>query len=308
MLKYYAAVAASKGFSLNRTTKRAYRRLGNVALERSRLRTGLEPRYVERARRLVDHCDENDVLAPGDRVLELGTGWLHWEATVLALFFDVEATLYDVSDNRLFAVYQAWVGEFGRDAVDAAFGHLDAPRRERAKARAAEAASVGSFEELYGVLGLEYLLEPSGTLAALTRRDLALVVSADVLEHVPAEVLDGGYLERVAEALRPGAWSVHQIDLVDHYHYFDASSSTKNYYRHEDDAWRRWFESDVQYINRIQRPEWLQRFERAGFELVDETSIEGIAFDGEVASPYAGLSVEDRRCDQLLVTHRTRAV
>lgn len=304
MMKYYAAVAASKGFSLNQTTKRAYRKLGNVALERSRLRTGLESRYVDRARRLVDYCDDNAILTEGDHVLELGTGWLHWEASVLALFFDVSATLYDVSDNRLFGVYQAWVGEFGRDAVDGAFAHIDGARRERAKARAAQAAAVGSFEELYQVLGLEYLLEPEGTLDALTRTDVALAVSADVLEHVPVAVLEGGYLDRVNKALKPGGWSVHQIDLIDHYHYFDGSSPAKNYYRYEDDAWRRWFESDVQYINRVQRPDWLRLFEQAGFELVEESSVEGPLIESSLASPFADLSPEDLRCEQLLVSHR----
>ncbi len=36
----------------------------------------------------------------GDRLLEIGTGWLHWEAIASRLFFDIQATLIDAWDKR----------------------------------------------------------------------------------------------------------------------------------------------------------------------------------------------------------------
>ena len=46
------------------------------------------------------------------------------------------------------------------------------------------------------------------------------------------------------------------------------------YYRFSGDVWERWFNSDVQYINRIQRSEWLSKFESAGLDCIYEDLIE----------------------------------
>ena len=113
MIKYVVMSSAAKAFSLNQSTKALYRSLGNQVLARSRSASGIEDRYVERAQRLLAICDQHSVLKPGDRIVELGTGWLHWEATVLRLFNDIEATLYDVSDNRLIGPYREWLAELG---------------------------------------------------------------------------------------------------------------------------------------------------------------------------------------------------
>ncbi len=40
--------------------------------------------------------------------------------------------------------------------------------------------------------------------------------------------------------------------------------------RYAEKVWKRYFENDVQYFNRVQRPEWLEMFQQAGFEMVEE--------------------------------------
>lgn len=305
MLKYVAFSTAAKAFSLNSATKVAYRKLGNVALEKMRISGGLTPQYTDRAVRLVDYCDKFQVLSPGDQVLELGTGWLHWEATILRLFHDVTATLYDVTDNRLLGAYKSWVGQLA-DRIDTLFAHLPAERRAQARALAARAAGVSSFEELYGLLGFRYALDPSGMLDGVPRGDYRLVVSSDVMEHV-AEATLPEYLVEMRRCLAPDGWSIHQIDLVDHFHYFDPSASPKNYYRYSDHAWRRWFESDVQYFNRVQRPTWTALFEGAGFELVEENLLSEQLPPLELDARYRDLSQTDLECMQLITLHRNPA-
>ncbi len=81
MIKYTGVAAASKVFSARAGGRRLYRRLGDVALERMRVAHGLPQGHLDRADRLLTLRDRYDVLAPGDRVLELGTGWVHREAT-----------------------------------------------------------------------------------------------------------------------------------------------------------------------------------------------------------------------------------
>src|SRR5262245_39735084 len=84
-LKYSMVAWAARAFSLSPQTRTLYRRLGNLVLERQRLRDGLPPRYVERAKRLLTTCDKYGILHEHARVFEVGTGWVHWEATILGL-------------------------------------------------------------------------------------------------------------------------------------------------------------------------------------------------------------------------------
>jgi Methyltransferase domain len=302
MIKYVAISTAAKAFSLNDTTRAVYRKLGNVVLEKMRVSGGITQPYVDRAVRLVDYCDRLELLAPGDKVLELGTGWIHWEATVLRLFFDVEVTLYDVWDNRLLGAYTSWLAQL-HDRIDDEFAHLSEARRGQAKKIARQAMDVRTFEELYRMLNFTYVVDASGTLKGVPQNHYALAVSADVLEHVQGEQLPS-YLADMRRCLIPGGASVHQIDLVDHFHYFDTKASPKNYYRYSDKAWRRWFESDVQYFNRIQRPTWIRLFENAGFELDVADNVSAHLAPLKLAPVYRDLRTEDLDCMQLLVVHR----
>jgi ATP-dependent protease HslVU (ClpYQ) peptidase subunit len=302
VLKYAGVAAASKAFSATPAGRRLYRRVGNVALERMRVADGLPQRYLDRADRLLAVCDRYDVLAPGDRVLEMGTGWVHWEATVLALHHDVRVTLYDVCDNRLLGAYRAYLAGYRDHLADPAHT-VDPQRRGRALELLEAALRAEDFAGIYDVLGFDYVMEPAGRLSGLGTGSYALEVSADVLEHVPAAALPD-YLDRARELLRPGGYAVHQIDLVDHYHYFDTAMSPKNYYRFDDQTWRRWFENEVQYFNRIQRPEWRALFAGAGFSTVEDLATTGPVDDTPLARPFAGLEAEDRACMQMLTVHR----
>lgn len=302
MLKYVAVAGVSKAFSMNAVTRRAYRLLGNVALERMRLATGVTQPYLDRARHLVEVCDRYAVLHPGDDVLELGTGWLHWEATVLRLFFDVRVTLFDVWDNRLFRTYRAWVAQYGQHL--AARTDLPCERRARALDLIERILTVNSFDELYDLLEFRYELEPSGVLDKLPLQHYALVVSADVLEHIPRAVLPS-YLAAARQRLVVGGYSIHRIDLVDHYHYFDPTCSPKHFYRYSDRVWRRWFDNEMQYVNRVQAPQWRRLFDEAGFERVEEEHTSEPVGAVPKAEEFAYLSQSDVECLQMLTVHRT---
>ena len=304
MWKYAAVAAASRAFSLTGTTRWAYRRLGNVALARMRVADGLPDRYLDRARRLLATCEEHAILRPGDTVLELGTGWVHWEALVLSLFHDVEITLYDVCDNRLFSAFHCYAEQFDDhlDTLGDELG-LDPARVHRAHERLRAARDATSFSELYDALDMRYVMDPTGSLDGLPHDGYALVVSADVLEHVDAATLPG-YLARSASLLRPGGYSLHQIDLVDHFHYFDPSCSPKHFYRYDDRTWRRRWDSVVQYVNRVQRPEWLDLFEQTGLVLLHEQRVSEPMGAIPREGAFRGLSQEDVDCQQTILLHR----
>jgi SAM-dependent methyltransferase len=304
MLRYAAAAATLKLFSLPGGPT-AYRRLGNYLGARRRSGASLDAGspYMARARRTLRLCQKHDLVDDGANIVEIGTGWVHWEATVLALFYDVTATLVDVWDNRQLRAYKRYFAEFDRQ-IDSL--PVDRGRTKRAHDRVARLLDASSFEEVYELLRFRYVVDRAGTLAGLRPESFDLAVSCAVLEHVRREVLPE-FVANVVRTLRPGGHSLHTIDFGDHLAYLDPRVHQKQYLVYSDAVWRALFENRVQYFNRVQKSEWLAAFENAGLELklLEEasTSLAGL----RIARRFAGYSKSELACTSIRVVHEKPA-
>ncbi len=109
--------------------------------------------YAKRIRRMLRLAKQYGVVQNGDRVLELGTGWCHWEALTLRLFFDIEAVLFDVWDNRQLASLKNYLSQLGELLKSGDRLGLSPAELNRAESLITKILKVGSFEELYGLLG-----------------------------------------------------------------------------------------------------------------------------------------------------------
>ena len=173
---------------------------------------------MERARNIVERVRRFDLIRPGDRLLEIGSGWVAWESTVLRLFFDVQVTLFDVWDDRQFAPFQRYFRDFAA-GVDEQIP-MSIEERTRVHSLLNRIAETTNWSEAYRVLGHEYIVDPDRLLATLPSDTYALVFSASVLEHVQRRVLREE-ISDFARVLRPGGHSLHLIDLGDHLAYYD---------------------------------------------------------------------------------------
>ncbi|WFL76687.1 class I SAM-dependent methyltransferase [Altererythrobacter arenosus] len=264
MLTYRLTAAALKAFSLNSATKHAYRQLGNAIGGRGRA-AGIKPGYIERADANLALIERHGAIADGMTVLELGTGWVHWEALFTRLFYDVEFVLFDVWDNRQFAAFRTYV-----NALTEALPRLaprDPARIERAGRLARQVLACTSFEEVYDLLSMRYHVDEEGLLDAIADRSIDLAISSDVMEHVPAHALPtlAASLSRV---LRSGGHVAQQIVPADHLCIYARSAHPKTYLQFEDAQWSRWFENSVQYQNRWQQSDFRALFAEYGFEIV----------------------------------------
>ncbi len=88
MIKYAMTATALKLFSISPQTKRMYRLLGNTLGQRMRIQAGLDRYHMDRAKRILELCERHQAIQKGDRLLEIGTGWIHWESMILQLFYD----------------------------------------------------------------------------------------------------------------------------------------------------------------------------------------------------------------------------
>jgi hypothetical protein len=301
LIKYIATAAALKLFSATPQTRQIYRLLGNTLGQKRRIQHGLDRQYVNRVRKILEMCEKYQAIQESGRLLEVGTGWVHWESTIIRLFYDVEIILFDVWDNRHFGAYKRYLEQL-EQIIDQEL-KLDFGQSERVHTLLQAISRANSFDEIYVLLGFKYVINSNGTLEPFQDESFDAIISWNVLEHVDRVILPA-FIQDFHRLLKPGGYSIQKIDPGDHLAYYDSGVCRKNYLRYSEKVWRLYFENKVQYFNRVQRPDWLDLFQKAGFELVEEepqfTDVSTI----EVDKSYGNLSRQDLECMGLVVVHR----
>jgi SAM-dependent methyltransferase len=260
--------------------------------------------YPDRLRRMLRLQKEHQLVRDGDRILELGTGWLHWEALTLRLFYDIEALLFDVWDNRQLGGLVNYVRQL-RPMLEHGLD-LSQTQISRAQCLIDKIIHVRSFDDLYDLMGFQYVVDSSGSLSRFPDNDFQLVVSGGVLEHVKREALPHLVAE-TNRVLKPGGWAVHSIDTADHLEHYDRSVSPKLYLSFSEKKWRWFYENEVQYINRLQRGEWLELFKARGFELIEEEARRVDISQLNLAERYRHMDRRDLECTVLKLALRRTA-
>jgi SAM-dependent methyltransferase len=302
MLKYIVYSAALKAFSCGSPMRRLYRKLGNHFGAKKRVRGDIPEFYLDRIKNALDLAGRYSILKNGGRILEVGTGWLHWEAITLSLFFDVQAVLFDVWDNRQLAAFKHHLRQF-QQKLDRMFPEVTEELRLRANDRINIALGCTTFEQLYKAFGFKYVVESSGSLAGLSDESFDLVVSAGVLEHIEDDII-APLIHDTYRVLKPGGWALHNIDMNDHLSYYDSGMHEKLYISYSERMWKLVCENKVQYINRLQRSQWLDIFRSSGFNVVTQINI---PVKGGVLMPaeqFKKMSAEDLDCAQVTVLLR----
>lgn len=297
MLKYVMAAAALKAFSVNTLSKKTYRKIGNTFGVQQRLAVKDLDVRVARGDLLVQLCQKHHAIRGGDRILEIGTGWMHWYSLYLRLFYEIQVTALDIWDNRQFRALQA-AGKKLASRFDAS-PNINADARKNIR----KLLDCQSFDDMYRAFGYEYVIEPNGAISAFADGQFDFITSFHVLEHVPAPLVEQLTVD-MFRTLRPGAYTIHQIGIDDHLTHYDAKASPKQYLKYSDRVWRILFENDVQYFNRIQTSDWLSAFEGAGFKLVDMIS-KGTNIDDLKINPrFSNYPKEDLSCTNLTIVYQ----
>ncbi|MHB8473041.1 MAG: methyltransferase domain-containing protein [Gammaproteobacteria bacterium] len=303
MTKYFFTATALKLFSLNPLTKSFYRKLGNSRFGGGR-RHRLNPIYVERGNWLLDRLERLQIPARQDiRCLELGTGWVHFFSIYLRLFMEFKVTLFDVWDNRQLGALKKNFSQV--PDVLTTLGTVDAATCSEIKAVVDKIVNVQDFTQLYELLGLDYQIDPRGSMNALPSNFYDLVFSIDVLEHVNSKYLQQSITEYY-RVLKPGGYSIHQIGVDDHLTHYSQSASKKQYLAYSDSTWSRWFENDVQYFNRISFDAFRRMFSSAGFEEIEVFAEPdpGALATIRIATQYKTQSIESLEAVRVYLIHR----
>lgn len=263
MARYVLAATALKVMSLNRATRWGYRKLGNAVGGRRR-KSRMNAHYVLRAERNLRRIEAAGAIRDGQTILELGTGWIHWESLYTRLFYDVAIIAYDVWDNRHFDAFQSCALQLAKRIET----EVDRPAHqiERARSILTSLRAAQSFEDAYKILNITYLLSPDGRLDGIESGSVDLIISSDVLEHIPSSSITTliADMERV---LKAGGHSAHWVVPADHLRIYAPTVNGKQYMVYGEQTWKRFFENEVQYFNRVQMSDWKGHFESGGFEI-----------------------------------------
>ena len=300
MLKYYFVSIVLKAFSSSKISKNGYRYIGNYLGNKKRASEKIPSYYYSRINRMLRIKKKHGIPRDGDKIIEIGTGWLHWDAIIIRLFFDVTGVLFDVWDNRQIDGLKNYLSQ-----LDNSIGEIDTDEEKRNKASKTikSILEVENYNELYNMLGFEYIIDEKGSLDKLNKKSFDIVVSSGVLEHIYAENSEN-FVNSMAKLLKHGGYSVHSINIRDHLTQYDSTMSQKQYLKYSNLVWRLFFENKVQYFNRIQRSEWHKLFVKSGFVLLEEEVDMVDISNIKLSNQYKNKQLSDLECGGLNLVHK----
>jgi hypothetical protein len=227
----------------------------------------------------------------GKSVVEIGTGW----KPVLPLIYNMcgAAKITTVDQERLLDAHTF------RSAIDFVTSSTSITKGLNGAIKVPHLGSArGHGLELESLLK-DYLIDYR---APFRFQDLAtnsadLIVSRDVLEHVPEDLLWTIFQES-QRILRPGGLLCHTIDVSDHWEHKDKSISKVNFLRYEGPLWGLAGLNPQNFQNRLRRSEYVAMLERVGFRVLmatgapDQSSMDALR-SMELCRRYAELPHEE---------------
>ncbi|WP_013630287.1 methyltransferase domain-containing protein [Rubinisphaera brasiliensis] len=258
-------------------------------------------RDLTKAAELLDCIRDVGASLVNASVYEIGTGWHPF--TPLAFFLAGAKEIITVDVNPWLSLRTA------REAVAATGEHLDwfADRigqdceqiRER-YSRIAQTAT--SQDELLASFGCRYIYPGDACQSGLADNSVQFVISSNVLEHIPGDILQQIFRES-RRILSPGGLAVHRFNPGDHYANGDGSITNGNFLQFSEKDWQR-YGGGLAYHNRLRSPQFAELFRETGLEQelfetrIDERTLKALeAGELQVHADYQRFSNEELAID-----------
>jgi hypothetical protein len=292
MLRYYTWALAEKSLSLLPGGKLLYRRVGRIVKAKtqgtgSQLATSFP--LARKARQLTP---------PGGTILDVGTGWFHHDAFLLYLVGDYRIYLFDIEDRAELQYIRNYVA-YLRDNIEWVSEEL-AIDSAQAHHKLTEVLALPDRTSIYARCNFIPCITDQVDRAFLPERSIDFMVSNCVLVHIRPHMLLPE-LRTLATLLKPAGAMYHMLGHDDHWAFHDPAMSwpSFNYLRYSERAYRLLFDTQLEYHNRIVRPEWLDIFSRSGLmvqdyeAVVNEQSRASVRGLPRIAPRYARYELDD---------------
>lgn len=260
-------------------------------------------RDLERASELIELIRDAGQTLRGATCYEIGTGWHPF--TPLALYLAGAERVITVDVNPWLSLRSA------RETVRAAEPELEwfATRNQLPVDQIQErfrriSLQAGNLPELLSGFKTEYIYPGDARNSGLAARSIDFVLSSNVLEHIPPEVLRG-IIRESCRILNPGGLCVHRFNPGDHYANTDPEISTANFLRFSQQEWEQ-YGSGLAYHNRLRCSQFSRMFAESGLvPVIEETRVDEAALSAlksEMLSPhedFAGFEASDLAADYM---------
>lgn len=227
---------------------------------------------VETAQRHISAIGKHVPRPLGElRLFEFGAGWDLATPLAMAALGARDQVLFDIVPVARWNLIQAVVSDLAQRG-------LDLPE-----------VQPGMSQEAYlGSVGIRYVAPADARRTGMPSGSIDVALSTSVLEHVNEPDLEA-ICHELLRILAPGAICSFAVDYHDHYAASDPSIHGLNFLRYEEAEWKRW-SCALQFQNRLRHLDYVQLFERAGFDLADVDAVEDRSFpaEPEVVGRFAG--------------------
>lgn len=261
----------------------------------------VDPWTVEQGLRIVEMLRKSGTRIEGATALELGSGWRPVIPLILRAAGARRVYMVDAErlmDERLLSDTAAHL----RAQAPMLAQRLRVPV-ESIQATLSPVEGAG-LEPATRALGLVYLAPADARRLALEPGEVDIVSSRAVLEHIPRQILEEIFAE-FARLLVPGRGVMcHIVDNSDHWAHIDKRLSMVNFLKYSERRWKLFAVNPLDYMNRLRHSEYLALAERAGFDLLlDSSQPDAAALDALATLPIsADFAAFDRRDLAILTT------
>ena len=158
--------------------------------------------------------------------------------------------------------------------------------------------------------GIDYRAPCDARHTEIASCSIDCITSTSTLEHIPPQDIQK-ILEECYRILRDDGIMSFQIDYQDHYSYFDRDLSVYNFLQYSDKAWM-WFSPSLGYQNRLRHRDYIDLFQKVGFEVIAECRKDGTETDLKTISrlsldgKYSAYSLPELAVRGALVALRKR--
>ena len=305
-LRYVSVAFALKIFSYNSITRKIYRKIANkFGQNRHSIVTDTE---INRGLWLYNIIINSGLSLNGHtKILELGTGWIHFYGIFLRHLIDSKFILFDIQDNRQWQALKIKFNELQEQLSTMKLYSLDNNKaRKIISAVAGKVSKARNFEDLYLSLGIDYIIEKEGSLGKFNDNEFDIIFSVDVFEHINSDSLKDT-IDNIHRILKPGGLSIHQIGLDDHLTHYSPKMSSKQYLSYSDNIWELLFENRLQYFNRKQTPEYICLFPNQIFELIKyETDNDAHIENLKIHPQYNHFNADVLQSERAYIVHKKK--
>lgn len=154
-----------------------------------------------------------------------------------------------------------------------------------------------AIDQMQSWWGIDYRAPADARSTGLPANSVDCITSTNTLEHIPQADI-ASILTECQRILKPGGVMSFRVDYQDHYSYFDRSIGVYNFLQFDSRQWRPW-NPDLHYQNRLRHCQYLDMYNHAGFEMVEDHAREGTAEDIgairglRIHNDFSGMSAED---------------